>query len=312
MQANQLTVVTAVANPARWKSRIELYRQFERHMLDSGVNLTTVECVYGDHAPEIAPAPGVKHVVVHASGVHKVWNKECLLNLGIAASPAAKYIAAFDADITFRSKGWAQETLDALQHFHVIQPWSYCYDLGPHGEHLAAHRSFADLFFQKGHAGVHQGPNATGGYQFGHPGYAWAYTRQALEWLGGLIETAALGAADHHMALALVGRVNETIPGNLTDGYKRPLLQWQGRAAQHIAGHIGRLHGTIEHGWHGSKDKRAYVSRWEILARNQFDPETDLKRNTYGVLELAGNKPRLSRDIHAYFHSRDEDANSMT
>jgi len=29
------------------------------------------------------------------------------------------------------------------------------------------------------------------------------------------------------------------------------------------------------------------------------------------VLELAGNKPQLSRDIDAYFRSRNEDANSM-
>ena len=109
------------------------------------------------------------------------------------------------------------------------------------------------------------------------------------------------------MALALVGKVGDTIPGNLTDGYKAPLYQWQGRAMPHIAGHIGALPGTIEHAWHGAKDKRAYVSRWDILARNKFDPRTDLKRNTYGVLELAGNKPALSHDIDAYFRSRDED-----
>ena len=206
---------------------------------------------------------------------------------------------------------WAADTLAALQHYHVIQPWSYCYDLGPKGEHIQTHRSFANLFYAKGASGIEQGPNGKPYYEFGHPGYAWAYTRQALEWVGGLVETAALGAADHHMALALVGKVGNSIPGNLTDGYKAPLYQWQGRAMPHIAGHIGALSGTIEHAWHGPKDKRAYVSRWDILHRNKFDPRTDMKRNTFGVMELAGNKPQLSHDIDAYFRSRDEDANSI-
>jgi hypothetical protein len=109
----------------------------------------------------------------------------------------------------------------------VIQPWSYCYDLGPNGEHIQAHRSFASLVY----AGkpVVQGPNAASGYEFGHPGYAWAYTRQALEHVGGLVETAALGAADHHMAMALINKVGDSIPGNLGDGYKAPLYQWQAR-----------------------------------------------------------------------------------
>jgi hypothetical protein len=69
--------------------------------------------------------------------------------------------------------------------------------------------------------------------------------------------------------------------------------------------------GTIEHAWHGSKEKRAYIDRWTILTRNSFDPDMDLIRNTWGVLELVGNKPALRRDIDRYFRSRDEDSNSI-
>jgi hypothetical protein len=36
-----------------------------------------------------------------------------------------------------------------------------------------------------------------------------------------------------------------------------------------------------------------------------------LKRNTYGVLELAGNKPQLRHDIDCYFRARDEDSNTL-
>ena len=306
MRNDLLHVVTAVANPIRWESRIRLYRDFERHMLDSGVQLTVVECAYGERPFQCGGTPGVNHIPVRSRTL--VWTKENLLNLGIARTEA-KYIATIDADIRFRKANWAAETVHALQQYDAVQPWSDCYDLGPHDDHLHAHRSFCRLWVDR--QPIIQGPNATGSYQFGHPGYAWAYTRQALEWVGGLIETAALGAADHHMALALIGRVGETIPANLPEGNKRPLRLWQDHAMRHIAGNIGYVPGTIEHMWHGSKAKRNYVGRWEILARNAFDPSTDLKRNSWGVYELAGNKPNLRRDMDSYFRSRDEDSNTM-
>jgi hypothetical protein len=310
MRAELLHVITAVANPIRWKSRLKLYRDFEQHMLDSGVKLTVVECAYGERPHELAGTPHVQHVGVRTSGRNMVWNKENLLNVGIQRNPDAKYFATLDADIAFRRGDWAAETVQALQHYHAVQPWSDCYDLGPNGEHLQAHRSFARLF--QDDKPLVQGPNAYAGpYEFGHPGYAWAWTRDLLEWTGGLIETAALGAADHHMAMGLIGKVGDSIPRNLTDGYKEPLYLWQQRVQRHLGTGVGCLGGTIEHFWHGSKDKRAYVSRWNILDKHKFNPATDLKRNSFGVVELAGNKPGLTHDIDRYFRSRDEDSNTL-
>ena len=303
MQAHALHVVTAVANPLRWQSRMRLFRDFERHMLESGVQLTIVECAYGDRPHEIVPAAGVRHLPVRARTM--VWTKENLLNIGIASLPADwKYVAWIDADIAFRRPDWAAETVHALQLHPVVQPWSDCYDLGPNGEHMAVHRSFCRIWQDGGAVG-------TGYGTFAHPGYAWAATRQALDWVGGLVETAALGAADHHMALALVGQVERSLPAGITNGYRRPLLRWQARAQQHIAGNVAALSGTIEHTWHGAKSRRRYIERWDVLTRNAFDPDEDLKRNVWGVLELAGNTPALRRDMEAYFRQRDEDSNAM-
>lgn len=136
-------------------------------------------------------------------------------------------------------------------------------------------------------------------------------TRDALEKTGGLIETAVLGAADHHQALAMVGMAKLSLPGGLTDGYAAPILQFEARCNQHIAGNIGYVPGTIEHSYHGAKALRKYVDRWDILKRHAYDPNTDLKRNTHGVLELAGNKIGLRRDIQAYFRQREEDQTSI-
>ena len=308
MRADLLHVVTVVSNPVRWKSRIALYNRFEQHMLDSGVKLTTVEVSFGDRPAELSN-PHVNHVKVRANGHNICWHKESALNIGISRLPHdAKYIATLDADIEFRRKDWAEATVHAHQHYPIVQPWADCYDLGPNGEHIDHHKSFCSLVYQK--KPIVQGPNAVNGpYRFGHPGYGWSWTRQALEWLGGFIDTAALGAADHHMAMALIGHAQDSYPSNISDQYKAPILRWQARATQHIAKNISYIHGTIEHQFHGPKVSRAYVDRWGVLLNNRFNPETDLKWNTYGLVELAGNKPHLRHDIDRYLRSRREDSN---
>ena len=301
MRAELLHVVTAIANPIRWASRERLFHQFADHMRTSGVSLTVVECAYGERPFVLDRIPRIHHVGVRARSL--VWDKENLLNIGISRLPPDwHYVAWIDADIHFRRPDWAMETVHALQLHDVVQPWSDCYDLGPNGEHLDHHRSFCRQYV----TGAKIGP---GPYTFAHPGYAWAATRPALEQLGGLIDTAALGAADHHMALTFIGRVEDSVHGRITDAYRAPLRRWQARARTHLAGNIDYVPGTIEHYWHGAKTSRRYVQRWDVLVRHGFDPAADLKRNVWGVIELAGNKPDLQRDIVRYFRQRQKDAN---
>lgn len=304
MRPDLLHVVSVVANPMRWKSRIALFRKFMDHMADSGVRLTVVECAFGDRPFEITDAADVNMVRVRTNSL--AWVKENLINIGVARLPQDwEYAAWIDGDIAFRHPHWASETVHALQQYPVIQPWADCYDLGPNGEHLEHHRSFARQHWHGRIKGIGQG------YEFAHPGYAWAVRRDALDKLGGLIETGAAGAGDHHMALALIGHAEWSIPGGMTDGYKRPIFQWQDRARRHIVGNIGHLHGAIEHFWHGAKKRRRYIERWDILAKHRFDPATDLKKNTWGVIELAGNKPGLLHDLDIYHRQRFEDGNEI-
>jgi hypothetical protein len=311
MRADLLHVVTCISNPLRWRSRIALYRAFERHMIESGVRLTVVECALGERPFELDGNPLINHVGVRHHTF--TFNKECLLNIGIQdivrRDPDAQYIATLDADIRFRNKDWAADTVHALQRFEVVQPWVDCYDLGPGGEHMELHRSFGKLWQDQ--QPIVQGPNAKDGpYRFGHPGYAWAYRRSVLALVGLLPDTAVLGAADHHMAMALIGRVMDSIPRNVTEGYIAPLVRWQNRAAA-IGMNVGSVHGTIEHDFHGSKRKRRYIERWDILHKHKFDPQTDLIKNEFGVVELSGNKPGLRMDIERYFSERHEDANTL-
>ena len=123
--------------------------------------------------------------------------------------------------------------------------------------------------------------------------------------------TAWIAPGDHHMALALVGAAESSLPGPVSASYRRLLMQWQERAVRHINRSIGYVPGTLEHRFHGRKAARKYIDRWEMFLRHGFDPDTDVKRNSSGVLELAGNKPELARELNLYFRNRDEDANSL-
>ena len=300
MQTEILHVVTCIFNYCEWKSRIRLYYEFENHMLESGASLTVVECQYDNRPFELTVAPGVQHIKVRAST--PVWVKENLLNIGIEALPEDwKYMAWIDADLTFKNKAWVTDTIQALKQHPIVQPWETCHDLGPNGEHLAYQPSFCNNYQKVFKINPHIFP-------YGHSGYAWACTRQAYEWLGGLLELALNGAADLHMAMALVGKVSHTLPNSIHSNYAALIYAWQKRALQLIEMNISYVPGIIEHSWHGAKSKRQYTSRWAIMIDNAVDPLVDVVKNADGVLELAGNKPNLNYQLDRYFKTRDEDA----
>ena len=310
MKAELLDVFAVRANPLRWRQPEAVARDWVEHMLDSGVRLHLVEVQYGERPFLHAETAHVNHIGLRARTW--CWSKENALNIGISRVPDARYIATSDSDVFHRRASWAAETVQALQHYDVVQPWSDAYDLGPNDEHIQHHVSFCRQYLQ-GQPVCPRGPKwwkfAGGPYDYPHSGYIWAWTRQALDWLGGLFELGGMGSGDHHMALALAGHGTMSLPGGCSAAYRDHVMRWQARARQHINGNIGYVPGTIEHRFHGRKADRGYLSRWDMFIRHGFNPETDLKRNTHGVYEWTGNKPELRREFDLYLRSRNEDVN---
>jgi hypothetical protein len=234
------------------------------------------------------------------------------LNEAVRRTPEAELIAWGDTDVWHRNPNWVDDTRHELQRYKVVQTWTQALDLGPHGEVMQTHRSFADCY-QNGLQVVPGGDVKWkwqgGPYDYPHPGYFWAARRRLWDVAGGLIDVAAMGSGDHHMALALVGAVNLSWPGGVSESYKGHLLRWQRRVMHYVNGRIGAVRGTIEHRFHGAKGNRGYQGRWDMFVRHGFDPDQDLIRNSYGVMEWAGNKPELEREWDAYLKARREDDN---
>lgn len=144
-----------------------------------------------------------------------------------------------------------------------------------------------------------------------HPGFAWAMRREAWNQLGGLIDFAILGAADNHMAKALIGDAQTSYHQGVSQSYKDSVLRWQDRAEKYVRRNVGFVEGTILHHYHGSKVKRRYRDRWKILVETGFDPYKDIKPDWQGLWQLEDHGDPHSimlRDrLREYFHQRDED-----
>jgi hypothetical protein len=297
-------VVAVISNPVRYRSRYELFKQFKAHMDRAGVNLMIVEVALGNRTFEVTEAGNPHHLQLRTHD--ELWHKENMINLGIQRLPADwKYVAWVDADIEFVRPDWARETVEQLQHYHVVQMFQTAIDLGPQGEAFQTHQGFMFNY----HSGL---PLKHGGgyynYPHWHPGYCWAARREAIDALGGLYDTAILGAGDHHMAWALLGKGTEFLPPGISDGYRESLAIWEKRAMRVIDRNVGYVPGTILHHWHGKKRDRRYRERWGILKQHNFDPEFDLKRDWQGLLQFSDEGGRLRNDIRAYFRSRNEDS----
>ncbi len=297
-----LHVVAVVSNPVRYHSRYRLFRKFVASMrTTANVKLHVVELAFGDRHFEIEA--GVDSILRLRSS-HELWLKENMINLGVRHLLPAdwRYVAWVDGDVAFQSDNWALETIHALQHHDVVQPWSQCVDMGPQGNALQMFNSFGSL----NAAGTRIQRYSTEPYKFGHTGYAWACTRTFWENVGGLMDWPILGSSDHHMAFAMINEVDYSVHGKMTEAFKRKAREWQRDAYRVTSGHIGYVPGLLHHAWHGSKTKRGYRTRWQILIDNQFDPDVDLRRDAQGLLFIV-NKPHLEEDVRKYFRSRHED-----
>lgn len=330
---DELWVVTAVSNPVRYKTRYALYKKFKEHVTrELTLHLVTVEAAYGNRDFQLTDDGlgdtvltnvldnGVKTIDVRVRNASYVWLKENLWNIGARHLPReCKYVLFADADIQFLNRHIATELVHALQEYRVVQPFETAADLGPQGQIMDVHRSFGWC-----HA---QGwdwrplPDGQGGYAarkpanvpkylgFGnawHPGFAIAFRRSVLNRLP-LLEAGVLGAGDHHMCGALVGKAHLTLPKKIHENYKHQVLSWERRAKQIVNGSFGFVPGSILHYFHGAKANRKYVSRWDILVRHAYDPIADVYHNAQGVLELEDDNADLRDAIKGYFKQRQED-----
>jgi hypothetical protein len=323
---DKLYVVTTVFNPLRFRNRYWNYYLFQNMVEKAGAILYTVEVAFGDRHFEVTDPSNPRHLQLRARDNQEIWLKENSLNLLIERLPSDwRYVAWIDADVSFARPDWAQETLHLLQHYDFLQMFSHAQDLGVNYEPSVVTPGFVTSamkeeivkpernFVERYYYGIVERGKKEEKWLYRHPGFCWAARRSALDKVGGLIDWTVLGSGDWVMANALWGEVDKTIRGGYTEGYKNMCRVWEDRALRHIRKNVGYMPGLVNHYFHGEKKDRNYNNRWRLLVQMNFDPITDLKKDTQGLWQLQDDGTErfinLRNGLREYARLRTEDSN---
>lgn len=305
-----LHVAACYSNPFRWRTRRELANNFRRHMAASpNVVLHMIELAYGDRPFEITDADNPLDIQVRTKS--ELFHKENLLNHAVQHFPPGwKNGAIFDADFHVTRHDWALETVHQLQHHDWVQCFSSYSNLsgdsrGNGHRQIGTTSSFAYNYVRNGY----RLPKSLDYAGCGAPGGAWAFTREAFNAVGGLLDRCILGSGDWYMAWGLAG--GSGLEMHKDRGYHPDYVHyvraWEERAAEACRRNIGYVDAFAVHHFHGPMARRGYGTRNGILIREQYSPVTDVVVDWQGVLALDGRKHRLRDEVRRYFLSRSED-----
>lgn len=300
-----LHVIAVISNPCNYKRRYQLTKEFmERMSHELNVVLYIVELVYDDQEFMVTDPHNKCHLQIRTN-TPPFWHKENLINLGVKRLLPEdwKAFAWIDSDIEFENTSWALDTLKLLNTYDVVQLFSHAIDLDSSGN---------DNTIVTGLAYYH---STQVSYQVRnlvkfHSGYGWAMTKQLYDSFGGLYEYNILGGGDSSLAHIFVNNSlgSYSLHKDITEEYKKSLLDY----GQQAKARLGYVPGIIKHYFHGDKKNRQYCSRWTILVKYKYNPNTFVTKNSQDILIPTSDCPQdLLNDIMKYFRERNEDDTSM-
>ena len=298
---DKLNVIIVMSNPCNFRRRVQLAQEFIiRMQCEKYVELYIVELAYDCNPKfEITEANNKNHLQLRTE--IPLWHKENMINIGVwkLLPPEWKAFAWIDADVEFENETWALDTLKLLNGYKdIIQLFSHCVDMDRNELTMSVFNSFGYQYTKKN-------DYCAKGINYWHPGYAWACTREAYLKLHGLYQFGILGSGDHNMALSILGMGLKSINENVSDNYKKTIINFQKRA-KNIK--IGYNPCVIRHHFHGSKKNRKYVERWKLLVEHKYDPINHVICNDNGIIVPTDKFPKkLIEEIFNYFKVRNED-----
>jgi len=319
-----LWAVTCHFNPCRYQRRLANHRLFRERL---GLPLLSIEL---SHDGDFELRDDDADIVLRRSAPDVLWQKERLLNQGIAALPSGcDKVAWLDADVLFARSDWIAETRQRLADTALLQLFRRFTDL-PRDvlpEHDAARRlevtgdSFASLAAEGGREamlfdavwGVEVLSPPEDGDRRGrvlrkrNSGFAWAGQR-ALMQQHGLYDACILGCGDRAITCAAYGRAADSGQNWIRNEHqRRHFLAWAGPFARDVAGRVGWVDGDVYHLWHGDLADRHYRERWGADCWLDFDPARDIAVDGQGCWRWNSAKPELHAYVRNYFALRLED-----
>jgi hypothetical protein len=308
-RTSRLWAVTSYFNPAGYRQRRTNYDVFRKRL---GVPLLTVELVYGA-APELGPDDA--EIIVRLRGGDVMWQKERLINIGVARLPTeCDKVVWFDCDVFFTDPGWAVRLEGLLDDVVLAQPFA-------HVRYLTQRWSAADAEPEVDFSRQSVAAAIVGGMSLEDcllppihdrriitaPGFAWGARRELLA-RHPIYDAAIIGGGDRFFASAACGflegarRVHIDAPR-----LREHFCRWAVPFAGYVGGRIGFLDLDLFNLWHGDLVNRRDSRRNHELVDFGFDPFSDIALDEQGVWRWNSDKPALHAHLRDYFLGRRED-----
>ncbi len=320
--AAPLWVVAPYFNPAGYRRRLRNFRAFRRAL---AAPLLVVELAR-DGRRELADDDA--DIVVRLTGEDRIWQKERLIMLGVAALPRhVEYVCWADCDLLFEDPDWPAKTRIALEREGgLVQPFGEAVYLRRELEPEAATVALCaaatpQMTAVSAVAAAHDGlfefndqvaQEARGRYELLNRinayGIAWAAVRKPFEACG-LFDGNVMGGGDAIKTFALLDRMELYWRRRPASPALRAYAEsWIARASDRgFLAHAGNLDGRVFHLWHGEIGDRNYRGRHHILADLGFSPERDVELAENGIWRWADPHGEIARAVGAYFDRRFED-----
>ncbi len=303
--ADDIWIITSYFNPCRYLTRKLNFDMFAARLKSTGARLLIIEMALDGHDFEL----GEDHHTIRVRGDGVMWQKERLLNIGIASlPPSCTKVVWIDCDLLFEDNEWLNKTSDALDRCMVVQPFSSCVHM-PRGESRrqggeASIESFAAAFARDPSLARHAR------YEFhGHTGFAWAARRELLDACG-LYDACLTGSGDHLMAHVFAGaRDSKCIQLMIGTGpkYVEHFARWATQVDRIVGCSLGHVEGCVLHLWHGDRADRRYRERNQEFKSFEFDPDIHIRHDENGLWKWADAPPAMTAWAKEMFASRNED-----
>ena len=295
---DKLHVIGVVSNCCLYDIRYKLTNEFIKRMEEEeNIIFYLTELVYGDQDFTITLPDNPRHLQLRTE--IPLWHKENLINITIKKllPETWKAVAWIDTDIEFDNYTWSSDTLKLLKEFDIVQLFSHCLYLDPINNPETIYQSYAFLDYNKLN-------KKSFGIAYPHPGYAWACTHDFYNRINGLFEYGIVGGGDYYLVKALYNLENKinNVSIYFDDFYKKYFTNVVNQKPK-----IGYVPVIIKHYYHGDINNRQYGSRYNILIKNNYDPENYITKDENGLLIPSTKCPKnILNEVLAYFKNRKE------
>ena len=312
-----LMALTSYYNPFHGEWRRRNYDVFHANL---GVPLVTVEW---SRDGRFDLTPGDADVMIRVEGGDLMWQKERLLNLGLArirAEGLARDVAIVDADVVFAASDWHRRVSAALDAWPILQCQTHIAYLpelpaGARDRAQLAALAPESTICSLGYALAQGMPLFTSDPEVARvmavsgvrPSSGGAGMATGLR-LGSLpafelYEGNIVGGGDLLMGCAFLGRLQELFDArNYSSAHQADAVAWQARCLP-AQPRSGWADNRALHLWHGKLEGRQYGERMAILGPRGYDPARDLDRSG-PALRFTARAGELKEAVGAYLASR--------